>query len=236
VVKEFAGSGHVDAVMVFFLLLGFLLLVRSRAAGAHSGLALAAMTKLGALALTPFFLLRSPRRSWWALPATLALLAAPFAVDWRQAIGGLRVYGGEWVFNSGPWVALRAVLEGAGLERPAVWAHVVTKTALAALLGFLLWRRPTTGRELARASFLLLAWVIVLHPAVMPWYLAWALPFALLSGNRSWVVLTGLAFLSYLFYADPTRYLWWVWVEFGLFFGLWAIEDRRRGAHAPSTT
>ena len=70
----------------------------------------------------------------------------------------------------------------------------------------------------------------------MPWYLLWALPLAVAIGNRSWLVLTALSMLSYLFYIDATTQAWWLWLEYGLFgLCLWAeLRAASRANPAPS--
>ena len=76
--------------------------------------------------------------------------------------------------------------------------------------------------------FLTLAVLVLLSPAVMPWYVLWALPAAVVAGNRWWPVFTGLALLSYLNYADGVGpALWWKWIEYGALVALVAWEGRR---------
>ena len=69
----------------------------------------------------------------------------------------------------------------------------------------------------------------------MPWYLAWALPFAIAVGNRTWIAFTALAFLSYLLYVDRGEATWWLWLEYVALFTLAAFEHlhRRRYATRP---
>lgn len=226
VVKEIAGSGHVDSLMVLLLTAAVLLLVRGRHRFAHLALAAAAGAKLAAVALVPLFLGRTPKRTWPALAAAFALVALPFAGSLGRLLDGLAVYARDWEFNSGPWAALRRLFSIVGVESPELWAHLLAKGVILAVvvLGV---RRATTTTGTVRAVFHTLAALTLLHPAVMPWYLLWPLPFAVALGNRSWIVLTGTCFLSYLFYAHQAEHAWWLWLEYGAFAVAVAAEARR---------
>ncbi len=240
VVKEFAGSGHVDALMVLLLTAALALLVAGRERAGYLALGLAILAKLAAAVLVPLFLLRSRPRSWWVLPATLAVGALPWLEGLGDLARGLAVYGRDWVFNPGPWLLLERALAAIGATASAVWASALTKGAAAALAVGLAWRwrrRPDAAgnhRGLIEAAFWTLAFLVLTHPAVMPWYVAWALPLAVLAGNRSWLLLSGLCLLSYLFYVDGVELAWWLWLEYGLYFAALAVEWRRgrRGAAA----
>ncbi len=132
------------------------------------------------------------------------------------------------MFNSGPWLALQRLFENLGSDSAGAWAHLLTKGVL---IGIVVWSLRS-GRFDAdgwtRACFLTLAGLVVLNPAVMPWYLAWALPFAIACGDRSWLIFTGLVFLSYLFYVDRGEAAWWLWVEYLLLLAAVMWESRTR--------
>jgi hypothetical protein len=233
-IKEIAGSGHADALMIFWLVLALWLLERGRGASANAALGIAVVSKLGAAILVPLFLLRTRARAWWALPAGMIVPALAFVGGLREMAGGLAIYGRDWVFNSGPWAAARSIFEALGAPDPALAAHGLTKAALIAILIAVLWRERARGPS-STSEFALLGSLVLLHPAVMPWYLLWALPAAILAGYRSWILLTALSLLSYLIYADQIQYAWWLWVEHGIFLAAlgWEIA-RRPGGDRPA--
>ena len=99
---------------------------------------------------------------------------------------------------------------------------------LLALLAAALRHDGSDERRWLGGAFFVLAGLVVLHPAVMPWYVLWPLPLAIAVGNRSWLWLTGLSFLSYLFYVEQAEHAWWLWVEYGLFFAMALAEAVRR--------
>jgi len=228
VIKEFAGSGHVDVLMVLFVTLAALFLIRRRDAVGQLLLGLAIASKLGALILVPIFCRRSRWWTWALAPLAAVLVSLPFLGGIEGLGRGLGTYAREWVFNSGPWVLIEQVFATLGFESSSPLAHLVTKGAVIAVVLWSLRAGRFDGMAFARSCFLTLALLVVLNPAAMPWYLTWALPFAVVIGNRSWVLLTGLSFLSYLFYVDQGASSWWLWAEYGLFLGAAILEAKSR--------
>lgn len=243
-VKELAGSGHVDALMIFLVVLAVERLVaRPRSgtpwsslngAAAWTAWAGAAFAKVGALVLAPLLARRTRVRWWWAAPAALALLALPYLDGLPSLLRALGVYADEWVANAGAWGLVRWTADAAGAARPDAWAHWVTRAALGALVGVTAWRAGASSTESSaesltvHAAFLALGGTVLLAPAVMPWYLLWALPLAVATGYRSWWLLTGLSLLYYLVYALHGEALWFRWVEHGGFALAMAWELRAR--------
>lgn len=242
-VKELAGSGHVDAIVVLGVTTAVVLaLGRRRAAagigiGAATGVAIA--TKLAPVLAVPA-LLRGVGRSRAAgtgagvavvtLASAIALLIAPrVARGGPSGAGGsplaslfdaVRAFGSEWVFNAGPWALFEVALGGRGAR-----ALSLAIVAAAALVGV---RIAARREHLPAAILLVLGTAIVTGPAVMPWYTLWVLPCAVLCRNRAWIAFTGLTLLSYLVYVDGVEHAWWRWVEYGgLAFAL-AVEARSR--------
>ncbi len=228
-IKEISGSGHADGLMILLLVATVLLLVRGRPACAQVGLGLATLAKLGGVVLAPLVIRRSPVRLWWVLPLIVGLGLSLFLSATDSMRSGLSTYARDWVFNSGPWALVRAGFDSVGLARPGLAAHLVTKVALVALMLWAFVRAREAQREgLVRWAFYLTAAVVILNPAVMPWYLLWALPFAVACGSRAWIVLTGLSLLSYLYYIDQTEQAWWLWIEYGVF-AVVAVWEATRG-------
>lgn len=227
VIKEFAGSGHVDVLMMLALTLAVVSVVRRRDAFAQLLLGIAIAAKLGALLLVPLICRRTRPSTWLLAPLSAILVSLPFLGGLAGLGRGLSTYAREWDFNSGPWVALHQLLSSLGLDSPALWAHGLTKGVV---IGAVLWTLrpgPFDPQRFNRDVFVTLALLVVLNPAVMPWYLPWALPFAVAAGARSWILLTALAMLSYLFYVDQGAASWWLWVEYLLFVAAVGWEWRR---------
>lgn len=236
VIKEFAGSGHVDAVMVFLLMLALLFLVRKRQVAALGSLALSILAKIGSAALGVLFVRHTRPALWVVLFGVLVLGSLPFVSGLAELSSGLGAYGREWTFNSGPWASVQWLAKVAGTSHPAAWAHWTTKLLSLLAIVVLPWFSRPSDDSILWSAFLILAAVVLLNPAVMPWYLLWALPLAAVVGCLSWVGLTGLSLLSYLIYVDGLERVWWLWVEYGLFAVLVTIEWlRARSARMLST-
>lgn len=231
VIKEIAGSGHVDGLMVLLAVLAVERVVTARggASGRRSlaglsALAASATVKLGSVALAPALLRATRPRTWWIFPVVGVLICLPFAPGLPELARSLGVFGGEWVFNGGPH-RLLAWLIGPGS------AGAICGALLLAIVAATAWRvRPDNAspEPLLTAAFAALAAAAWLSPAVMPWYLVWALPFAVLTGRRSWVLLSALSLLSYLVYATHAERAWWLWLEHGGFVVALAWEEGRR--------
>ncbi|RMH19524.1 MAG: hypothetical protein D6696_10400 [Acidobacteria bacterium] len=237
VIKEIAGSGHVDALLIVLVLWALLSLLEGRPATALVAAALSVSAKLASGALLGLFLLRTPRRLWWLVPAVGLAVSLPYLSSLPAMLGALAVFAREWQLNAGAWAALRWLAAAAGATEPELWAHAagkgLTVAAVVAATAWA-WRAPPddAGRRLIAAAFWMLAATALLNAAVMPWYLLWALPPALATGNRSWWLLTALALLSYLIYAEQREATWWLLLEHGGFAVAVAVElalARRRG-------
>jgi len=236
VIKEFAGSGHIDAVMMFLMMLALLFLVQKRQTAALGALAFSILAKIGSAALGVLFLRHTRPVLWCVLFAVLALGSLPMLGGLVALSGGLGAYAREWTFNSGPWAAIRWLAKVAGTSDPTAWAHWTTKLLSLVAIVVLPWFSRPSKDSILRVAFFILAAVVLLHSAVMPWYLLWALPLAAVVGCWSWIGLTGLSLLSYLVYLDGIERAWWLWLEYGFFAALVALEwSRARSATMPAT-
>lgn len=222
VIKEFAGSGHVDALLVLLLVLMYAAWADEQLELAAIALGAASLVKVSALVLWPLLLRQTPwRRAFW-LPLTVFVGFVPFLSSAPKLLSGLWTFAGQWVFNPGPWALAEWIGHEAGLS--GRWAaDLMSLLVLAAVLVFWLYKPPSQPGGRAVACLSVLGTLVVVAPAVMPWYLSWALPFAALRVAAPWLVLTALSLLSYLVYIDQVERSWWLWVEYGVFFGLLMI-------------
>jgi hypothetical protein len=239
VVKEVAGSAHFESLTAFLLLLGTWFAVHRAPRRAVLATTAAALTKLAPIVALPLVLRRVGRR-FVLLPVGLTVLVClPFHASLARLVETTRIFAESWEFNSGPWALLRAGFALVTLEHAAALASW-TSSAVLLLLLVLAYRRVASTDDavsLYGALFVALAAVVVLSPAVMPWYLIWALPFAALlaacAESRTmrqlgvlWAALGCLSVLSYYFYAEERESAWWRWIEFGVV-GLAALESAR---------
>ncbi len=247
VIKEFSGSGHPDVLMMLALTAGALLLAGGRFRAGGAALAASVLAKLASAVTGPLAFVWSLRHRGPGAAAGMAIAGgAVLAVGLWPLAGGLGawidslgVFAERWTFNSGVWAALRWIFAALGAAEPERLAHGVTRAAIAAAALWLALRagrapagkaedQASAARDLHRGLFYALATLVLLSPAVMPWYVLWALPAAVVAGNRWWPAFTGLALLSYLNYADGVgAAAWWKWLEYGTLAALIAWEWRR---------
>ena len=201
-VKEFSFTAHPDVFAV--LLVMFALRFRQVSGGALTGvfLALAVGTKVFALLLAPFLLIRwrDPKRSVIAVAAfLLALLLITF---WFGTLSiwvpeGLRVMADSWLFNAPLYILLIPIASFPSIKLLLLalffafaagllyrW-QVSTSSEAGSMAG--LDARPLRG-DLLYGVFLLCI------PVLNPWYLIWVLPFAVLRPSR-WAWTASIALL-----------------------------------------
>lgn len=196
VIKEFAGSGHIDTVLVFFMLAA-VQCVGNRAASIL--LALAALVKPIPLLFIPAFF----RRWGWLGVATPLLALGLIAVAPPE---GMKAYAAEWSFNP----ALARLLPD---HRPT---EVLFPLIVVGMVSIYLYGKDDGSLDsLIRTGLWLFGLFLLWTPMLAPWYLTWILPFAALTRASFWLTLSGSAFLSYHVYLGMTENPWFVAAEFG---------------------
>jgi alpha-1,6-mannosyltransferase len=196
---EFAGSGHVDALVVLFTVLA--LWSRRHLPEGLAGIALAAG---GLVKFFPAIIAPALYRRWdWKLPtafaATVLVGYLPYlGVGWR-VLGFLGSYAGEEGFDRGGagfylWNLAAALPPLAGVG--PVFYLAVAAALLAALAGSVIAGRQP-DRDFVGAALLATALMVLLSPHYA-WYFAWLVAFACLVPWRSLLWLTVASFLLYL--------------------------------------
>jgi alpha-1,6-mannosyltransferase len=203
-VWEIAGSGHVDAAMVAFLVLA--LWARQRRLPVLCGLALAGSTLIKFL---PVVLAPALYRRWdWKMPTAFAvaalLLYLPYlSVGWK-VLGFLPSYwteerlvsgSGFFLMNLAGWLSGRSDLPS--LPYLAAAAVGLGTVALAVLFA----RRPADNGYLGGSLTLAAVFVLVATPHY-PWYFLWLLPLLCLVPYWPMLLLTSASFLLYLALAN----------------------------------
>ena len=206
--KEVAGSGHLEGALVPLLVAGLFALALGRGAWAAVALAAATLLKLWPLLLAPALLLRSRLHVWWIYGGLVALGLLPWRDDLGALLEALRSFGGSWVFNPGAWLLIeRAALAlGAGETAAALarGCHLGITALVCGWLGLRALRDKSDQPVLTAVSadwlWILMAYLL-LAPTVMPWYLTVAIPVAAITLFWPWQVVTVASVLSYLIYA-----------------------------------
>ncbi len=255
-VLEIAGMGHVDALGVLAVAVVVLWLSGrpKRVTGAAVAAGAAILAKVVPLLALPVWA-RSSGRPLVFLAVALAVAAISFAPVVHSVGGippGYLTYGVSWEFN-GPlfeplWrlidrLEITAWIEGVldalkerqgGHDRwnrlypfnyPQLLAKIVLGVLAAGSIALLTWRsRPGRVAPLTGAVF---GTIILCSATVYPWYLLWVLPWAAISRQPAWLLLSALVPLSYLPQFTGAPLMPWVYLAIWAPFGLMFLRSRR---------
>jgi len=201
---EFAGSGHLDSMVIAFMVLALLFRYRGQPVWTGLFLGLAVLTKFYPLVLFPALY----RRGDWKMPATMAglaaLLYAPYLPAGKMVFGFLGGYVEEEGMATGKrYFLLDWTQHLPGLHGVSSGGYMVFAAAVLGALVVWAWRtgcRRDSPRDgfLGPAFGLALALMLLFSPHY-PWYVAWLVPFL--------VVLPSLTVMTYvcgLFYLCTT--------------------------------
>ncbi|MCI0627064.1 MAG: hypothetical protein L0387_36360 [Acidobacteria bacterium] len=226
VIKTIAASGHMDSIVAAALAATALFLVRRRNGLAACGFACAVLAKAGPIILLPFLVRRLPLR-FVALSGALILAGfLPFLDAGTTLFDGFRAFAQGWQFNAGPFVAVRWIL-ASFIANPSAVARVVCALGLLATLMWLRLRDDGRRESFPAISATALGTMVVLSPAVMPWYLIWLLPLAVISVQRTWLFFSALVCLAFLVMVDQQESAWILAIEYGVILPLWLRDITR---------
>ncbi len=201
---EIAGSGHLDGMVMAFMVLALLFRYRRQPVLTGVFLGLAVLTKFYPLVLFPAMY----QRGDWKMPATMAGLAAVFYAPYlsvgKMVFGFLGGYAQEEGIETGTrYFPLQFAQHLPGLHGVSNAAYLVF--AAAVFLALMVWAWRTGCREdsprnafLVPAFGLALALMLLFSPHY-PWYVAWLVPFLVLVPS-----LTVMTYVGGLFYLCTT--------------------------------
>jgi alpha-1,6-mannosyltransferase len=201
---EFAGSGHLDAIVLGFVALAMLARYRKQPVLTGVFLGLAVLTKFYPLVLFPAFYMRRD----WKMPATMVGLAAACYAVYLSA--GKMVFGflGGYAKEEGMQTGTRYFLYEWVQRLPGM--HWLTNNGFLVfaglvMLGLTVWAwRVATPVDSPRDAFLgpamrlALALMLLFSPHY-PWYVAWLVPLFVVRPS-----LTVLTYVGGLFYLCTT--------------------------------
>jgi len=202
VIFEFAGSGHVDALMLPFLLLALQARLAARPGLAGVMLGLATLIKLYPVVLFPALYTRQERRFPLGFGSTLVLGYLPYALGaGTQVVGYLPGYFGPWEdFNGG----LRSLLTVALTPLSAAARNIALGfcAMLLLLVALLVIRHHHMTPGIRRAYHMMSAYLLLIPTTFHPWYVIWLLPCLCFYPSWGWLYLSGAIALSYVAYAQ----------------------------------
>ena len=244
-VKEAYNSGHMELIIVPFVIGGLLLAVRGRWALSGGALALGLGAKVWPVLLLPI-VARQQTLRWpqWALLAfafavPAAIVSAPVLLSGFDGASGFRAYAERWRMNDSLhqliyWASAAVVPENArAVSRSVSGLLVLVCVAL-------LCRKPALdGRAMCERGLWAVAALFLLSPTQFPWYYLWLLPLLTIRFSPGLLVLTATLPLYYLRFPMAERgYEAWffngvVWLQFGPSLVLLAWEAWREWGARP---
>ncbi len=213
IVKVFAGSSHVDALAVLVLSALALAVVRGKWTWSAVLFGLAVLAKLSP-AILAIFLVR--RLGWLRMALAFVVVCVGYLPYWTAGLGvfaGLQAFAATWEFNAGLFHLGKTLLEP-WIANSAGYAKLFCGVVLAAWVGWIWWKDDGGAASFLQSSADTLGVVLLCSPAVMPWYLSWALPFAIASGRIVWVAWTFSVLAAFLVMVDGKEQRWAVILEY----------------------
>ena len=201
---EISQTGHNDSLMVFLMIVSFLLLLRGRRNLSSLVMGLSVASKLFPILFVPVLFRRWGKTGTLIFFLVVAALYLPFADIGLKMYSGLLYVVNTTFFNGSVFPGVVAMLTWTDLlANPGFAAQLVVYCiyAIVLLWAFLLsFRHQVNSIELMKVCFLLGGTVLLLNRTFFPWYVVWILPFVVFYTSRSWLLLSGSIFLSYLKY------------------------------------
>ncbi|SHN31447.1 hypothetical protein SAMN04488057_11930 [Cyclobacterium lianum] len=237
VIMELTGNLHFEGLVLTGLLLTIYCFGRSNVAGSGLSWASSIAIKLNPLILAPVWIRFWDSKQFWNFFLTASffvfLLLSPvfFFGGAKNFYQSFRLYQSTFEFNASIYYLIRWLASSFVDYNPIAYLGPFLNLLAALLLLWMgLYQRTFTGDALARKMVWMYLVFLLLQTTIHPWYLIPALGLSVLTPNRSFVVWSGLVFLSYQAYAQPgyTENLWIVAVEYillGLAVGLFAYRE-----------
>lgn len=228
VIKVFAGSGHIDAVLVAALAATGYFLVRKRRTAACASLGLAIAAKVVPVVLLPFLARRAGR--WRTLiGCTLALVCwLPYFGAGTRLFDGLVAFSEGWQFNGGVFRLLTSAL-AVFAPRPQLPARIVCGLAIASILWTLYRRDVRDPGAFADFTVVSLGAILIFSPAVMPWYVTWLLPAGIIAWNRAAIFYSLAVCMAFFVMVRAVEWPWALALEYGALGGViwWEVSHDR---------
>jgi hypothetical protein len=242
-IKEVFNSGHMDVIVLPFVLGALLFAIYKKPFWAVGSLALALGAKIWPIVLLPVLirpLLGDVKRlvkvcSLFGLILVgvfYPILICPFDPN-----SGFIAYGQRWEMNDALFMLLGWLAEFLAPANSQAVARIFFLIILAAWIIGLTYRRPDDPVELCRRSLLIVAVLFLFSPAQFPWYYTWILPLLAIQPRLSLLLLTVTLPLYYLRFFFDTRQnadifdYGIVWLEYipvcCLLFREWFLNRRR---------
>ncbi|MDX1667040.1 MAG: hypothetical protein R3350_07420 [Saprospiraceae bacterium] len=237
IIIEITGNLHYEGAMIFFLLLGWWLLQRSKWIPAAPAMALSVASKLLTLLFMPFLILRlgldRALKFFLLMGIALILLFLPlydraFIVNFQTS---LELYFQKFEFNASIYYLLREWgYQQLGYNLIDVIGPILAWATFFLIFAAALMERRANWKDLATKMLFAIVVYLMLATTVHPWYLSMPVALCLFTRYRFPIVWSALIFLTYINYSYPEYYenLWIVAIEYAIV-GSWMLWEVMAG-------
>jgi alpha-1,6-mannosyltransferase len=233
VITMIGGGGHIDALAAAGIAAMGYFLARKKTGMAAVSFALSIASKISPVVLV---LLMIKRLRWRGTALALLVLASmylPFlssAAVWKN----LAVYVYRWQFNSAWFHSLVWLLRPVSSD-PSYVARVISGLIMVIVLGWFAFHDRGGTRQFFSAAAAIMGIFLFLNPAVMPWYVVWLLPLAVMARQQIWIYFSGLVCLSVFMMTDWQPNLLVLAIEYGVFLllALWTLYRMQMAPERP---
>ena len=203
VIFEIAYSGHLEGLIVFWMVLSLYLNATHKQMPAIASLAISSAIKLYPALLLPVLLNRGERiKGILTFGVSFVLLYLPFLVAGRKVLGFLPIYlqNPNESFNLGLKYLMMYLL-------PQLNYYLVSKIFLLGLIaaGLYIFFKSKQKDQAIRYAYFLIGLLMVLMPASLhAWYVIILIPFLCFYPAVAWLLFSCTVTLSYLKYVSPS--------------------------------
>ena len=179
--------------------------------------AAAILIKLVPILLLPFLF---KRVKWYGVALAIAIVIAgylPFADAGMKLFTGLSTFSEEWQFNAGPFQLVDYLIALFLQTDTFAVTSIITKLLTMAVIGILFFKDDASPTYFFKAATLTFGLFLVLSPTVMPWYISWILPFAVISRQNYWFIFSFLMLSAFHIMIFQKEFNWVLAIEFGIF-------------------
>jgi len=201
ILKEFANSGHYDALAICCVMAAVYLFIKEKYVFSSICLGLGVLSKFYPLIFIPFFLLKKKYKAFFACLVVIATGYLPFFVwsqtDLFKVFTGLSTYTQNWSINGFIFELIYSLLSILG-GNPYILSKIICGGIFAVIWIFIFYKK----QEVIEKTFWAVTALFLLSPVGDPWYFCWVIPFLCIYRKYSLIALSYLLILSYF---DFTR-------------------------------
>jgi alpha-1,6-mannosyltransferase len=235
IILELTGNLHFEAILIFFLLLSFYFISRSKLVSSAASFSLAISTKVLPLIFLPLFI----RRIGWLKALKFFTLITLFTFllflpllsrEWLVGFSSsLALYFQKFEYNGSIYYILRALgYITFGFNIIGVSGIILAVLVLILILIYSL-DKKTLEVPIYEAFMWILLIFLLFNTTIHPWYIAPLVALSILTNFKFTIIWSYLIFFTYINYSYPEyrENLYVVAIEYFITFGFLAYEFKR---------